>query len=289
MSKDHENALLKELSPEESAAIDRIMAQAAAEADAEVDYDGMLKAIKARAKAEGIVVFPGHPAKKKNAVRKVLTGFAAAAAVVAVGFAVYGSVKLLTPAKQPADQRSASVISGDPDNSADTVISSKTPSGIQSSVVPFTPTEEVATPLPTVAAPDPTPFPTDSPITKGVGVGFVDLTSFVHEPTTCDDITPDLPEFMAVKSSGSGDLEVKAFGTSGMNRYYYSARVVKDPRTELSVGVARYERDAASNTIKYMWRITSGSLLEIEFSGFDFDSAQTALLSLLYKMSDRAA
>ena len=70
-----------ELSPEEEAAIDRLLTEAAEADDSEVDYPAMLARIKAAAKEEGIVIFPSRKEKRARIVKRVFTGFAAVAAV----------------------------------------------------------------------------------------------------------------------------------------------------------------------------------------------------------------
>ena len=285
-----------ELSPAETAEIDRILSETAALDDAGVDYGAILKGVKAKAKAEGIVIFPSAKAKKRRDLAKRLAlGAATAAAVFVVGLSalfvlrqlgddeyINGQVDAL--ASEKADDKTASNVthvkttlaprsesnateepdkrgeSGDPMNHiADTAEA----------------TEEPDRPLPTEFA------------TKGGSAGYVDLDKFREDPAAPDDLVPvELPSCMNVIRAedpvfGPREISVEASGEADGKEYSYSCKVVHDLDVDVEVGIAMYKFDEESGHITYIWRISEDSFLVADFDGFDKEAADELLQSLV--------
>lgn len=287
-----------ELSPEESAAIDRILAGISAEDDRRVDYDGMLRRIKAAAGSEGIVVFPSDRAKKrKGLVKRLALGAATAAAVFVVGLAamlvlrtvldddaeapVVGTEAYFSekPVKDAHDstpvKHTAKATSAPKDNTKVT----------NAPAAPVTePTSAPEEPSLSVL-PDLSPFPTEFPM-RGGSAGYVELESFETAPEDAADLVPaDLPPCMNVMPVDDPllpvpNLSAEAAGADGGNEYTYTCTVVSDLDVELEVGVAMYKYDEESGHITYIWRITDEAYLVADFDGFSLEQAQELLTSL---------
>lgn len=304
MNDDNRNEFDIELSPEESAEIDRIMRETAQLDDAEVDYDAILKGVKRRAKKEGIVIFPSkreHGAVRRGVLRAALAGAAVAAAVIAVGFGALSLAKQAFPA--PRGDSSVDAYVSEPVGANDTkapaptsaVISTEATETVNRSTAPaYTVVPETPEPDLTV---DPffTPLPTETAMRGGL-TGYVLLDSFDTIPDEIREILPaDLPPFMSSKGIEDPFLEAKAYGLAGDEEYLYVCRVMTRDEVELlegeaplGVGVAKY---TVSDTgeLHYVWRITEDVYLDVEFSGFDRLTAEELLLELAADETDAAA
>ena len=288
-----------ELSPAEAASIDRILRETAEFDDSSVDYDAMLNGLKARAKAEGIVVFPAARTKKKNGLAKRLAlGAATAAAVFVVGLSAMfvlnriGSgasnsspIEALVPddAKQDGDKTVSNIVTAkatlgpkEDQPAATEAVRSGSESPI--SVVDTDAPEETL-------EPDYSPFPTEFP-TKGGSAGYVDLSSFDEEPAEPEDLVPvDLPTCMNLRQPsehefGDPTLSAEAFGEADGQEYSYTCTVVYGLDVELEVGVAMYKYDEESGHITYIWRISEDAYLMVDFDGFTLEDAELLLSSL---------
>ena len=306
-----EDEMMNELSPEESAAIDRIMMSVAGEEDAEVDYDGMLRRIKKAAAAEGISVFPSAKSREKkrgrregrkgasDLVRTLLIGAGTAAAVFAVGFALlsvlgkYG-MKSEAPSAHVDDMRneqaaspaesiasSTGIISEDKNTPIASFASSTEQPTNAPEITPEPTQEYVITEMPVITA-DPgfnEIIPTSYP-TKGGTAGVADLTAFVTDPAILEQLIPALPEYMQAKAVPEENA-VYANGydyETGRDRSY-TCRMIEDADAELPIGYARFA-DNEEGLVHYIWRVTELTYLDIELSGFTRAEAEELLATL---------
>lgn len=296
MNDDHINEFDIELSPEEEASIDRIMAEAAALDNAEVDFDAIYMGVKRRAAEEGIVIFPSKRDRRANTrrgiLRAALAGAAVAAAVLAVGFGALTLVKQVFPESKGNNVIADATVSEDASASLKTA---KAPSPT-SAVVDTEPGEEgthMFSAVPATQEPDLTedpfltPLPTETAMKGGV-MGYVLLDSFDFVPDEIREIVPDdLPAFMVTKGIEDPVLEAKSYGVVEDTEYYYECRKLSvfdieqgETDIELGVGVARYSYDETALTLHYLWRISEDSFLRIDFLGFDRYSAEDLLLGM---------
>ncbi|MCR5808884.1 MAG: hypothetical protein K6G56_04920 [Clostridiales bacterium] len=289
-----------ELSPEENARIDRLLSEVAEEDDAKVDYSAMLKAIKAKAAEEGILVFPKAAAKKKKrgALKRVFMGVSAAAAVFVLGFTALTAMNVIAPkagfrnqdAYAPEDNKTVTEsdhiqanrtacadFTIDPNLVKETSAATEAPAETayvrEATPVPAVPTDE-----PIIETAEPTVIPTEF-ATKGGMSGYVAIPGFGEEPETADKLMPDeIPEFMEQKLD---DIERKAsaFGSDVEGEHIFECRVEENPDPGIPVGVAVYT-DGYDGKLSYLWRITDELCLRVEFVGFDRKEAEDLLAGL---------
>lgn len=275
-----------ELSPEGSEAIDRLLSDFARSENSEVDYGSMLASIKSKARSEGISVFA--PVKKRrNTVKRVLTGVGAAAAVFVIGLAAFAVIRTLpfpgmnshSAALEPGGAGDKVVESGDsshgnvlPDpgkTGVDTKTETKDPSGVA---------EPVSTAMPDFID-DEAPLPTIVPIRGGI-MGYVRLTDFLADPVYSAQLVPDfLPEFMELKL-GEAELYASAYGVEDKTEYLYTCRVVEAPEEGFDIGVARFT-EKETGELTYLWHVSEDVYIEVEFTGFDREAAEELLLSIV--------
>ena len=297
---DEMNRFLYELTPEEEAAVDRIITDAANEADFDVDYASIYRAVKARAAEEGLVVFPraerraekaARKARKKNkTLRRVLTGLTAAAAALVIGFGVYGILNgnILpgaldakdAPGEQTAIVETTEKMRGG-SSSAPTqetfteepAVTQEPVKATQMNVIPVTqtpvqPTEEVITPEPTEYLAD------------DFEMGFVDLGAFDTTPEDMLELVPGLLPDQEQMSGTAGSidepLQVNIVGTVDGEGYDYTCEVLPEVDEELEVGVARWEQ-TAEGALTYIWRVTEDTCLKINLTAFDREGAEMLL------------
>ena len=316
---EYELDMMKSLSPEEEAAIDRILAETAAADDAEVDYAAILDGVRAKARAEGIAIFSPaakKPVRKKLAVwAKVLSGIAAAAAVFVVSFFAVNSLLGTQKAPSSADQQAHNIFDSDkkggpsysaedsqtlsPHAVADDTINtfspaargSSAPAETQNGVIP-SPTEDIAAVV--TEAPDPTPsfepidpvirtateIPTELPVKGGVE-GYFLIEAPDGELSRSDELIPaGLPAFME-RVIYDGMPRVYARGVEDGKVYAYSCMAVSDIESDLGVGAARY-RASLSGEISYLWRIGESSYLLIDTEGFTREEGDELLRSISF-------
>lgn len=316
-----EDELLKELSPGESEAIDRIMMSAAQEADAEVDYEGMLRRIKKAAAEEGIAVFPGAKERRRRAekagrersgrsriVSSLLMGAGAAAAVFAVGFAVLSMLGRFAP---KAASPSANIDAPDKREVTNAPIEAaeKTESGLSLRSEPNA--EATVCSLAPTAAPEPTAAPTQEAVvtkmpditsspdysavvptiypTKGGTAGIADLNSFVTDPAILEQLIPLLPEYMPAKTSPEESaVYAQGFDPESAVTRGYTCRIIDCSDEELPIGFARFS-DNGEGLIRYVWRVTELTCLDIELSGFDLTEAEELLATMPLLENEAAA
>ena len=277
--------------------MDRLLASVSAEDNSRVDYDGMLKRIKAEAREEGIVVFPSAAARKrKGLVKRLALGAATAAAVFVVGLAVMlvlrtvlgddasGGISADVDAfasNAPAENHDSAV--------AETAKATRRPAdSVKITGAPAETPDTVKKPDedPVSAdTPELSPFPTEFPM-RGGSAGYVELDPFADEPEAPSDLVPlDLPSCMNVApsyalSTDEPNLFAEAFGEDDGKAYSYNCTVVYDLDVDLEVGVAMYKYDEESGHITYIWRITEEAYLVVDFDGFTVEEAQELLASL---------
>lgn len=312
-----ENELNFELSPEENDFVDRLLRETAEFEDEKVDYEGMLRAIKAEAKKEGIVIFPAAKKQRRASVRKVIAGLSTAAAVLAMGLAVLAIVKTnvkktdISPEAMKGDVTEAAIL---PTSNADAVSPSELSSDHEPSENAYSTrnpeltsvpaTEEPApSALPVVSGsslPDNSPLPTaayngegkkDPPsdeITMPTGFptrgGYVDyslIAAFYAEPESTDQLIPEaLPEDMPAKESPD-ELMVYAASPAAKDETvrFYSCRVTDERDDDLEVGVARC---AVNNdgSIRMLWHASEETWLLVEFGGIELEYAEQLLTTL---------
>lgn len=286
---EYENNMIRELSPEEEANIDRLLRDTAAFDDSKVDYDRILSGIRRKAKAEGIAIFPAAKKsdKKKNGriVRGILSGFGAAAAVFVVGIATFtlltglGKQSLAPSAydnqKSTREEQTESAatfapITPDHHSASDVEIVTQAP------VEPASRTEvPEPTLLQTFAPIDPVIIsqrPTESPAACD-DVTYIEIAVPDGSPASAGDLIPAaLPEGMTVEESET-ELEVAARSEDGL---YYSCRALLETPADLDTGELRCsESDGAK--LEYLWRIGESSCLEFEFIGFTREEAETLI------------
>ena len=287
-----------ELSPEESAAMDRLLASVSADDNSRVDYDGMLARIKAAASKEGIVIFPSAAGKKRRGlIKRIALGAATAAAVFVVGLAAMLVLKTVLDddasggtaadidayaTKVPAADHSSA-------EAAEPVKLTKQPSdSVKITSAPAEEPDPVKNPADDPVSPDQpelSPFPTEFPM-RGGSAGYVELDPFADEPEAPSDLVPlDLPSCMNVApsyalSTDEPNLFAEAFGEDDGKEYSYNCTVVYDLDVDLEVGVAMYKYDEESGHITYIWRITEEAFLIVDFDGFTVEEAQELLASL---------
>ena len=287
-----------ELSPEEASAIDRILYETAKYEDGKVDYSAMLRDIKARAKKEGIVIFPSQRTKKRAALaRRIAAGVATAAAVFVLGFAVMSVVnnakaggkvsisdqiaanepavtqtgdKIVNTAKAPTKTTEVPVQSNS--DVAETFTSApvmtKEPVSEHSDMPVFTPEPEIS------------PFPSEFPM-RGGTIGYIELDAMDGVLTSDNAPVPEgLPECMSIKRINGVELGAYAAGEQDGKAYSYTCIVLHDVESDLSIGVARYKLTEDSDKVSYLWRISEDTYLDIEFTGFDKAEADEFLISL---------
>ena len=287
-----------ELSPEEFEAIDRILAGVAAEDDSRVDYSGMLRRVKEKAREQGIVVFPAARAKKRGGlVKRIALGAATAAAVFVVGLAALLVLKTVLgdDAESPAADVDAYVSDkADSENAVKepvkntAVVTSRPLDGTKNPGTYNPPaaesTSEPADPAFTLL-PDISPLPTEFP-TKGGSAGYVELESFESDPSDSSDLVPaDLPTCMNVMPPREAlptdsAISAEAYGEDAGKEYSYTCTVVYDLDVELGIGVAMYKYDEQTGHITYIWRISEEAFLVADFDGFTPEEAQELLASL---------
>lgn len=311
-----ENELNYELSPEESAAIDRLLSSTAEAEDMEVDYDGMLRAIKARARAEGISVFSAKKARaasKKPAEKgsRVLRGFfigaGAVAAVFVLGLTGVLAMKLLgtKTAAPAAPDINANVDSSDSKHAYASADAERTYLPEESSEQTSAPTEaalitnspaETAAPVVTelvpatftaepIYTPEVTadPFATSIPTSYPVRGGFIDyscLAEFSEDPTLPEQLLPEFPTDMFI-SVDPDTLYVYALGSDpdSDNVFYYSCCPAVSPDEDIEIGCARvFTGDTGE--LRYVWRVTESTFLDIDLEGYDRETAEQLLLTL---------
>ncbi|MBO4848580.1 MAG: hypothetical protein J5586_05460 [Clostridia bacterium] len=287
-----------ELSLEEDAYIDRLLSEAAEADDSEVDYAAMLGRIKAAAKEEGIVIFPSRKAKRARVMKRVFTGIAAVAAVFILGFTVLTATKILDPFaglsldktanhKPNADEISGTITPGDyhgsqtafvsdhpkntgsaPDFTYDPVIVTPDPANTADSTFEPVETPEVV----------PTPVP-DMFASRGGLTGYVWLGTFLGDPADSMLLVPkDLPEYMEVDISDV-ELCAKAEGISeeGVFRSF-NCRVLPELDDEMMIGAALFRMNDMG-LLRYLWRVTDYSFLEVVFIGYTPEDAVSLLQS----------
>lgn len=291
---------VSELTPEEEAAIDRILREHANAENDGIDYAAIHDAILRKAREEGISVFakPAKPAEKGGKagnnekperkaawVRYALTGLAAAAAVFVIGFAMFTILRDAFGTEKRSGQTAYTPDDGRP---ADGVVSSAEPA-VRTEGIKGTSTPGIATFDPAVEThstdtiPEPTPIPTEYPVRGGVG-GYVELASFTAEPADSTWLIPaELPEYMPYVCSET-ELFVTAAGKSEEGVSRYECRILRADdslaNASLGIGCASYQTNEFSGTVKYLWRVTEESWLSVEFAGFDREQAEEILLSL---------
>lgn len=298
-----------ELSPEETAAIDRLMKSVADADDREVDYDAMLDSIKRRAAGEGIFVFPAKKkTKKEGLLKRFAMGAATAAAVFAVGLFAMTMINKLSADKDQSESpavdayvsESASGVKRTSRPTNNTAADTKAPSAITDTKHTEPVLEPVSTQSPEalpatqepapVELPDVSVLPTSFPM-RGGSAGYLDLDPFEEEPLTASDLVPvSLPDCMNLRTDtgtpgDTSNLSAIAEGESDGQEYSYTCTVVHDLDVDLNVGMAMYKYDETSGHITCIWRISEDSFLVVEFDGFDLESAEEMLFSLVNESS----
>lgn len=288
-----------ELPPGESEAIDRLLSGVAGLEDRDVDYKAMLRGIKARARDEGIVIFPSAGAKKRsNIIRRIALGAATAAAVFVLGFTVMKVVDRVTESSPDASKHTAAADPETTHSGDKTVTFTKSPAVVTETPVYNNSSDTAETPaadgteatepvnvIETSApvesdVPETSPFPTEFSMRGGTG-GYVELAPLDREITVVSDLVPDdLPGCMTIKRVDEPALGAYAEGVYDGQEYSYTCRVLYDVDSDLSIGVARYKLKDDSDKVSYLWRVSENTFLEIEFTGFDRKEAESYLLTL---------
>lgn len=296
----HNNGLFEPLSPEEEAAVDRLLRRAAEQDNARVDYAGMLKRVKARARKEGIVVFPAAK-KRRVSLKAILAGVGTAAAVFAVGLGVLAALKALPFAEQNAPEGITADVSDSKNHSAGDPVKATDAFSTQTAESGETePAYVIASEYPSFASEEPTPseavvtlFPTEIAMRGGI-MGYVELGSFETAPDDIDSLLPELlPSFMeltddAAPPDDEETLAVRAMGTSDMGEdYYYTCRLSDEPEDDLEVGVAKYKL-MNTGELSYVWRISEDKWLTVELVAFDKTMADVMLQGLAAENCRRA-
>jgi hypothetical protein len=302
-----EDEYLNELSPGESEAIDRIMMSAACEEDAEVDYEGMLRRIKKAAAEEGIAVFPGAKARGRKSgrkgmsdlVRTLLIGAGTAAAVFVMGIAALSvlgrfGVKSEAPSANVDELRSEKAFMTEEGSSGKNAHSQDDRSKPEptfalvtmnpTSLPEYTaePTQEFTiTAMPEITADPgfddiiPTSFPT-----KGGTAGVADLDHFVTDPAILEQLIPQLPYYMSAKTAPEENaVYAKGVDPATQNDRSYTCRMIESEDDELPIGYARFADDE-HGLVRYIWRVTEQTYLDVEFSGFTREEAESLLVTM---------
>ncbi|MBQ4446925.1 MAG: hypothetical protein II897_01355 [Clostridia bacterium] len=304
-----EYELNTELSPEETACIDRLLHETAEAEDSEVDYSGMLRAIKARAKEEGIVIFPAANKKAPRfTAKRVIASLGTAAAALAMGLAVLAVIKSGTKSSLPhsamndgekssSAAQTASVDMSVAPGKTESLVTAVPVTAAPATEPPLT-TEIPETPEPAAPATEIIPSPSDKesyPIVTEVTIsvptgyptrgGYVDyslIAAFTDAPDSADQLIPTaMPEDMPVKESPD-ELMVYAASkeqTKNVSARFYSCRVTDERDESLEVGVAR---STVSNdgSITMLWHAAEDTWLRIEFKGIEEEYAEQLLKSL---------
>ena len=306
MNDDIRKDLYYELTPEEEAAVDRVLNEAANAADFDVDYASIYRRVKARAANEGLVVFPGarkadsrkaaarKAARKRNALRRVLTGVAAAAAVFVMGFGVYGAVRHgILPglsskeAQAPQEQLAAADSTEKRGGSSSAPTENARAEETAAPVYSPAPVQTESGPMVIVWTDEPVPA-TDEPITpepteyaaEDMTFGFVELGAFDTAPDELQELVPEmLPDMEDMRgSTGGGEDPLQVFVTGAIDGegYDYTCEVLPEVDEELAVGFARFEQTAEGELI-YIWRVTDTTCLKVSLTSFDREGAEMLL------------
>lgn len=298
-----------ELAPEESAYIDRLLEETADADDMEVDYDGMLRAIKAKAREEGIVIFPASPRRPRFSAKKVIAALSATAAVLAMGLGILLMSKTAIKSTAPsADAEPAGTTAQEAYATNKTQLTAaathdaqKTPDsvpGTPSSEAPM-PTSRSATedPAGPTAEPDPAfseiapsitditeniiTMPTGYPI-RGGRVDYLLIAAFYAEPENAEQLIPEaLPDDMPVKESPDELMVYAASMTAEKHESvrFYSCRITDERDYDLEVGVARC-KTGIDGSLEMLWRVTEETWLSVEFKGIEAEFAEQLLTTL---------
>ena len=307
------NEIIDLSSAREEAAVSRVIKAAAEFDDSKVDYEAMLRGIKARAAEEGLVIFPAQKAqskqsekaKKRIGLRRVLAGVATAAAVFALGLGTLSVIKGFNNSapSAPDIREEQQAYNDQPAESGkkggDTVVVTAIPSSapVSDTKSPAQPTQPqescTAEPAPTEEPlPEETAFPTEFTMGNGL-VGFIELGSFDSVPENVEDLLPELlPTFMEVADPTVTEQDEEPFAARAMGTneegkdYYYTCLVEETPDEELAIGVARYELSEGGQ-LSYLWRVTKDTCLRINLSAFEKTTADMMLSMLAVENNQR--
>ena len=282
-----------ELSAAEEAELDRILRETAEADNREVDFDAIHDAILKNARRKGIYVFPANksakrPAagKKNGLARSLWTGAATAAAVFVIGFTVFAVLNGIN-----GNRSNNKTAYGDTNDSAvKQTLVTKAPeaSAPEETIEPTVAPDVVMTLAPITPTADAaritleTPLPTEYPMRGGIA-GYTLLAPFTVNAEVPSELLPALlPEIREVTSS-EDEFSVTAAGEDEGRDWCYKCRVISpdsdEADTTLGVSVARYTTDFAG-IIRYVWRVSEDSWLEITLIGFEREAADELLMSI---------
>ena len=283
-----------ELSPAEEAELDRLLRETAEADNKEVDFDAIHDAVLKKAREKGIYVFPAKKAAKRPAAKKsglarsIWTGAAAAAAVFVIGFTLFAVLNGINgnssnnktaygESNDSAVKHGDAVVTKAPETSVpeESFEPAFTPDTVMT-LAPVTPTADAA------RITLETPLPTEYPMRGGVA-GYTLLAPFTVNAEEPAELLPELlPEIRELTSSDE-ELTITAAGENEGRDWCYKCRVLssdsEEADTSLGVSVARYTTDFAG-IIRYVWRVSEDSWLEITLIGFEREAIDEMLLSI---------
>lgn len=281
-------------------AADRLLSSVAEEANREVDYEAMLRGIKAEAMKQGLAAELNKKAKaskaeKRSRLRRIAASAASIAAAFVLGMGVLSVIRAVdkAPASNSGDAdthqafvseaptaapQSGDVKSGDsiPDETQVPVYRTNQPISTPEASAP---TEN------TYQSPEITPMPSEFAFRGGMR-GYTYIKGFDTPETSMELVPPALPDFMEVEPAEEG----LGFNAWGKDEYGSPCRIVCDlveaSEYDLSEGAAIYTLHD-DGRVGYVWRINEKYMMHVDFEGFSYEDAELMLLS--YSLPELAA
>ena len=276
------------VSPADIEAADRLIADVAEKDDAEVDYEAMLRRIKAAAMEQGLAA-KLNAGKKKARTRRILRWAASAAAVLVAGLGVLGMVKMMEGARKGAYDGMGDTAAYNEPEATEAVSATEDVKSVPTAGPAVT--EAAVTPVPTAEPAAPTevnvfvpasPLPPEIPIRGGVR-GYTYIEGFTAPFTSGGLYFDRLPDYMSVEPY-EGYLGYIARGVDEEGCFrYIDCHLADASSSDLEPGVAIYTiKDHGG--ISFVWRIDEDYCMYIDFDGFTYSEAEAILLS--YTMDD---
>lgn len=265
----------------DEAAIDALLSRISAEEDAGVDYDEIYCGIEAKAKSEGLCVFPKKSVKNKS--EKTIKRIAQAALVIACACVVGLGVTSLALSVRGAGNSDEHLAYGDdPSPSANAVNPSELikvePTSAPNNDKFVTTSPDISSSVMVDLTPDPygTPIPT-----KMAGMEERISLFTLNKITVSSELIPGgLPDYMYTRYP-SRDLRISSMGFDPAgNSIYYDCTVTPYSPYELGEGEVIIVTLKDGSLCAY-WRINEDQFLYICMDGFTFDDAVSLLKSYL--------
>ena len=278
-----------DVTAEQLAAVDSLLRSIGAEEDSKVDYNGMLRGIKAKAMEQGLAAELNRgrgktAAERRKKLRRIFSIAGSAAAALVVGVGILSVISHGSKSIQPGGDTVGHDALNDATSAPMAVVTSAPTQkgGNPEPTLDPAPlaTSEPALPTDNTETVESTPLPTEYAIRGGVR-GYTYLGCF-ETPEELSALVPEVVnETMVVEPFEDRFGYTAKSRTDGEWRYIECRLEDADEASEPE-GAAVYTVKDNGN-VSFIWRINGDKVMYIDFEGFEYSVAEEILLTFIIK------